>query len=77
MDVDCIRNASANAAAVRNIVESKRTIDEKVKALAEHIKISDPKRLCVDMSTDGIDKKQVDAIEHQEEEDAELGNCPA
>jgi hypothetical protein len=72
IDTGCIKNASANATAVRDIVESNRAINDKVKALAERIRISDQKRLCADLSADGIDKKQVDAIEHKEEEDAEL-----
>jgi superfamily I DNA/RNA helicase len=72
MDSDIIRKALAHAKAVRDIVESKITIDEKVQALAKHIQIADPKLLRGDLEWDRIDKEQVDAIEHQEEEAAEL-----
>lgn len=72
IDSDSVRNALAKAKAVREVVESKVSIDEKVKALTKLIQITDTKPLREDMERDAIDKQHVDAIEHQEEEDAEL-----
>ncbi len=71
-DASCVRNAMATAADVREVLESDLAAEEKVKRLAELIEISDSTRLKEDLERDGIDKEQVDAIEHQEEEDAEL-----
>ena len=72
IDSDSVRNALAKANAVRDLVESDVSIDEKVKALAKLIQIADAKLLREDLERDAIDKEQVDSIEHQEEEDAEL-----
>jgi superfamily I DNA/RNA helicase len=72
IDADCVKNAIAKSMTIRDIVDSERPIDAKVEVLAQHIQISDPEMLRKDLERDGIDKKQVDAIEHQEEEDAEL-----
>jgi len=72
MSADCIRNATAKAAGVRSILESKVAVEEKINSLAQHIRISDPELLRKDLERGAIDKQQVDAIEHREEEDAEL-----
>ncbi len=72
MSADCIRNATAKAAGVRSILESKVDVEEKINSLAQHIRISDPELLRKDLERGAIDKQQVDAIEHREEEDAEL-----
>ena len=72
MEADCIKHAATKAAMVREIVESKRAVEEKVAAIAKLLQISDPERLRSDMDTKGIDKQQADTIEHQEEEEAEL-----
>jgi superfamily I DNA/RNA helicase len=72
IDVDAVRNALAKAKGVREIIESKASIEEKVNALAKLIQISDANLLREDLKREEIDKQQVDAIEHQEEEDAEL-----
>jgi superfamily I DNA/RNA helicase len=72
IDADAIRNALAKANAVREIIESNASIDEKVNALAKLIQVADTNLLREDLRREEIDKQQVDAIEHQEEEDAEL-----
>jgi superfamily I DNA/RNA helicase len=64
--------AIAKAENVRDILETEKTIDEKVEALAQHIQIEDPKSLKQDLEKDAIDKQRVEAIEHQDEEQAEL-----
>jgi superfamily I DNA/RNA helicase len=72
IDVSSIKDAANKAALVRDIVDSKASVDEKVTAIGELIKISEPDRLRADMGRKSIDKRQVEAVEHQEEEDAEL-----
>lgn len=72
IDVVAVRNALAKANAVREVIESQTSIDEKVKALAKLIQITDTNLLREDLNREEIDKQQVAAIEHQEEEDAEL-----
>jgi len=72
IDSDIVRKALAKASAVKNIIESKTTIEEKVASLAKQISLVDPKALCRDLTKDGISKEQIDSIEHQEEEAAEL-----
>jgi superfamily I DNA/RNA helicase len=64
--------AIAKAQNIRDILEAEKTIDEKVKALAEHIQIEDPKLLKQDLEKGAIDKRRIEAIEHQDEEEAEL-----
>jgi superfamily I DNA/RNA helicase len=72
MEAECIKNALDKAGKVREIIDSKSTVEEKTRLLAAHIAISDPKRLQTDLEKNAIDKQQAEAIEHQEEEDAEL-----
>jgi superfamily I DNA/RNA helicase len=71
-DASCVKDAMTTSVAVREVLESDLATEEKVRRLAELIEISDSERLGEDLEKDGIDKEQVDAIEHQEEEDAEL-----
>jgi superfamily I DNA/RNA helicase len=64
--------AIAKAEDVRDILEAEKTIDEKVEALVEHIQIEDPKLLKQELERDAIDRQRIEAIEHQDEEEAEL-----
>ena len=53
-------------------MDSKKTIKEKVEALAKHIQIDDLQSLEQDLERHGLDKQRIEAIEHQDEEEAEL-----
>jgi superfamily I DNA/RNA helicase len=72
MDADCVKNALTKAERVREIMDAQGAVEEKVGQLSEHIQIADPARLRADLERDAIDKDRIEAIEHQEEEDAEL-----
>jgi hypothetical protein len=67
-----IKDALAKAQKVRDILDSNETIKRKVEALAKHIQIDDLKSLERDLEQHGLDKKRIEAIEHQDEEEAEL-----
>jgi superfamily I DNA/RNA helicase len=67
-----VQDAISKANSVRDIVDSQKAIFEKVRALAERIQISDIDLLRRDLERDAIDKQRVEAIEHQDEEEAEL-----
>jgi superfamily I DNA/RNA helicase len=67
-----IKDALAKAQKARDILESKETIKKKVEALAKHIQIDDLKSLERDLERHGLDKQRIEAIEHQDEEEAEL-----
>jgi hypothetical protein len=72
MEAECVKNAMTRAESVRDILISQRSVGEKVAALSELITISEPERLCAELEKKGVSDPQVDAIEHKEEEDAEL-----
>jgi superfamily I DNA/RNA helicase len=72
MEAECVKNALGNAAQVKEIIDSNLTAEEKAQLLADCITISNPKRLQTDLEKAAISNEQADAIEHQEEEDAEL-----
>jgi superfamily I DNA/RNA helicase len=67
-----IKDALAKAQNVRDILDSKETIKKKVEALPKHIQIDDLKSLERDLQRHGLDKQRIEAIEHQDEEEAEL-----
>jgi superfamily I DNA/RNA helicase len=67
-----IEDALAKAQKVRDILDSKETIKKKVETLAKHIQIDDLKSLERDLEWHGLDKQRIEAIEHQDEEEAEL-----
>jgi superfamily I DNA/RNA helicase len=67
-----IKDALAKAQKVRDILDSKETIKKKVETLAKHIQIDDLKSLERDLERHGLDKQRIEAIEHQDEEEAEL-----
>jgi superfamily I DNA/RNA helicase len=71
-DANCISTALAEAAAIRDIIESDATTAEKVTRLTQHISVADLAQLEGELERGAIDKSRADAIEHQEEEDAEL-----
>ena len=67
-----IKGALAKAAKVREIVDSKETVAKKIEALTKHIRIDDLKSLQADLERHGINKQRIEAMEHQDEEEAEL-----
>jgi superfamily I DNA/RNA helicase len=72
IDTDLVRAALAEAEAVRGIMESENSTEDKVEALTRHITISDPAHLKEELEGNAIDNRQVEAIERQDEEAAEL-----
>jgi superfamily I DNA/RNA helicase len=72
IDDQHVAAAVGKAENVRDILDSEKTVDEKVEAIAEHIQIEDPELLKPDLEKDAIDKRRIGAIEHQDEEEAEL-----
>ena len=67
-----IKDALAKAEKVRTILDSKETVQNKVEILAKHIQLDDLKQLERDLERQAIDKARIEAIEHQDEEQAEL-----
>jgi superfamily I DNA/RNA helicase len=67
-----IKDALAKAQKLRDILDSKDTIKKKIEEVAKHIQIDDIKSLERDLERHGLDKKRIEAIEHQDEEEAEL-----
>jgi hypothetical protein len=57
---------------VRDILDSKETTEKKIEALTKYIQIDDLKSLQEDLERHGINKQRIEAIEHQDEEEAEL-----
>ena len=72
VDDENIKNALTKAESVREIIDSKQPAEKKIENLKKHIEITDGDRLRRDLERDAIDKERVAAIEHQEEEQAEL-----
>jgi superfamily I DNA/RNA helicase len=67
-----IKDALAKAEKVRGILDSENTVDKKVEELTKDIQIHDSKSLRRDLERHAIDKQRIEAIEHQDEEEAEL-----
>jgi superfamily I DNA/RNA helicase len=72
LDNEHVKDALAKAANVRDILDSKETTEKKIEALPRHIQIDDLKLLQEDLERHGINKQRIEAIEHQDEEEAEL-----
>jgi superfamily I DNA/RNA helicase len=72
LDDERIRTALSKALKVRDILDSQAPIAKKVEDLAECIQIAKTTLLRQDLERLAIDKERVEAIEHQEEEEAEL-----
>jgi superfamily I DNA/RNA helicase len=72
LGTDITKAALETAEAVRDILDSDKAVAEKVAALPEHIEIDDPVQLQRDLEKSAIDQARVEAIQHQEEEEAEL-----
>jgi superfamily I DNA/RNA helicase len=72
IDDKIIKDILAKAAAIREIIVSEMSIDQKINAIGKHIEIVDQDLLQKDMEDKAIDKKQIDSVEHQDEEQAEL-----
>lgn len=72
LGTDITKAALEKAETVRDILDSNKAVAEKVTALRECIKIEDSARLRRDLEKRSIDQAHVEAIQHQEEEEAEL-----
>src|SRR5262249_10471076 len=71
-ELACAKDAMAKAAVVRDILNGGETVEAKVKALGKHIKIASQQEFRRDLEKAGIGEDQAEAIQHKEEEDAEL-----
>jgi superfamily I DNA/RNA helicase len=69
---DTIKTVLKKAHAVRDILDSQLPTDDKVKALAKEITLTNTELLQKDLEKDRIDEELVRTIEHQEDEEAEL-----
>lgn len=67
-----VKNILAKVITVKNILESEASIEEKLKQLAGQVSFESLDELKVDLEKAAIDKKRIEIIEHQEEEQAEL-----
>lgn len=72
LDDEHIKDALDKASKVRDILDSKEPINKKVEALIGHIQINDVTSLQRDLERHAIDRQRIEAIEHQDEEEAEL-----
>lgn len=72
VDAKSIREALARAAKVREIIESGASAQTKVDELEKCIRLEDPALLLEDLEKEQIDDGRIDALEHQEDEQAEL-----
>jgi superfamily I DNA/RNA helicase len=69
---NAIKLAMAKADTVRDILDADLPVSDKVNALAKEIKLNDVTMLQKDLEKKKVDQEAVGAIEHQEDEDAEL-----
>jgi superfamily I DNA/RNA helicase len=69
---DITETAMTTAQAVRDILDSDEAVAQKVAALRERIKIEEPTRLRRDFEKAAIDQARAEAIQHRDEEEAEL-----
>lgn len=72
LGTDITKAALEKAETVRGILDSNKAVAEKVTALQKCIKIEDAAHLHRDLEKRAIDQAHVEAIQHQEEEEAEL-----
>jgi superfamily I DNA/RNA helicase len=72
LGTDITKAALEKAETVRGILDSDKAVAEMVTALQKCIKIEDGAQLRGDLEKRAIDQVHVEAIEHQEEEEAEL-----
>jgi len=72
LGTDITKAALERAEAVRDILDSNGAVADKVTLLQEFIEIEDTARLCRDLEKSAIDQARVEAIQHQDEEEAEL-----
>jgi superfamily I DNA/RNA helicase len=72
LGTDTTKAALEKAETARGILDSNKTVAEKVTALLECMKIEDTAQLCRDLEKRTIDQAHVEAMQHQEEEEAEL-----
>lgn len=69
---DNIKSALQTASAIRDVLDSDKGIAQKIAALSEHIQITEPAQRQRDLENSVIDQARVEAVQHQEEEEAEL-----
>ena len=67
-----VRRTLDKAIAIRNIMDSPASIEEKLPLLSTHIHVTDAARLRMDLEQSAIDRAQLESVEHQNEEQAEL-----
>lgn len=68
-----VKNVTQKANEIKTILEeADQTIEQKIESVANHISLSDKKRLKEDIERKAINQEEVTEIEHQEEEEAEL-----
>lgn len=73
LEVEETRNAIQKCNEIKAILEAGgQTIEQKIEGIARHIAIADRNRLKEDIERKSINQEEVTAIEHQEEEEAEL-----
>jgi superfamily I DNA/RNA helicase len=72
LDDPSVKQVLAKAKNVRTILDSEASFDSKVDALTGQIQIDDPRVLREELRRAAIDEARTAAIEHQEEEQAEL-----
>src|SRR5262249_44598211 len=71
-DLACVTDTMTKATAVMDILNGGEKIDGKGKALTKHIQIASQQDLRRDLEKAAIGEDQAEAIQHKEEEDAEL-----
>lgn len=71
-DHKSIKDAHLKATKVREILESKDTLDNKIEGISKQVQIEKIKALRRDLERHEINEQRVDTVEHQEEEAAEL-----
>jgi superfamily I DNA/RNA helicase len=72
LTASAIKNAMAKATKVRGVIDSELSIKEKIEKLAECIHVDEPALLQNDLGKEEINKARIAAMEHEEEEEAEL-----
>ncbi|MFH1392622.1 MAG: ATP-dependent helicase [bacterium] len=73
LEAEETRNAIQKCNEIKAILEAGgQTIEQKIEGIARHIAIADRNRLKEDIERKSINQEEVTAIEHQEEEEAEL-----
>lgn len=72
LDCEELKNVFKKCDRIKNIIEEKISIDEKIKKLLNDITIDNKYHLKQDLEHQAINSKNVSELEHREEEEAEL-----